>query len=65
MNWLEEVVLVAALSVVPLPGGDVSAVLIENVVRFSSSPVSVLWSVVTLLPSPVSYYYQERFSAVQ
>ena len=57
MNWLEEVVLVAALGVVPLLGGDVGAVLVEDVVRFSCSPVGVLGPVVTLLPPPVTFTY--------
>ena len=35
MDGLQEVVLVAALGIVPLLGGDVSAVLIENIVWFS------------------------------
>ena len=54
MYWLQEVVLGAALRVVPQLARDVGAVLIEHIVWFSLSPVGVVRPLVTLLPPPVT-----------
>ena len=60
MYGLQEVVLVAALGVVPLLGGDVGTVLIQYVVRLARGPVGVLRLVMTLLPSPLSFRIEQR-----
>ena len=55
MYGLEKIVLRATLCVVPLLVRNMSAVLIENIVRFSFCPVSILRPLVTFLPSPVTF----------
>ena len=55
MYGLEEIVLRATLGVVPLLVRNVSAVLIENIVRLSCCPVGILRPLVTLLPPPVTF----------